>query len=65
MPTQELPELDSEQVSRIISMAKNCRYLKPKTVDTGPIMSEVNLDFARTMNQIIMEKTVEKGEFDT
>jgi dynein heavy chain len=27
MPTQELPELDSEQVSRILSMATASRFL--------------------------------------
>lgn len=55
MPTQELPELDSEQVARITHMAKAARYLKirekeVKDIDTTAILGDVNLDFARTMN---------------
>jgi dynein heavy chain len=62
MPTEELSELDPEQISRIISMATASRYLKSRqNVDTTAIMFEVNQDFARTMNKIIMEKTLEKS----
>ena len=59
-----MPELDSEQTARITSMAKNARYLKKrdKEVDVQSILADVNLDFARTMNWIIMEKTMEKTE---
>lgn len=43
-------------------MATASRYLKSRSsVDTTGILIEVNLDFGRTMNQIIMEKTMEKG----
>jgi dynein heavy chain len=63
MPTEELAELDPEQISRIISMATASKYLKSRqNVDTTAIMFEVNQDFARTMNKIIMEKTLEKSQ---
>ena len=43
MPTEELSELDPEQVSRIIHMATASRYLKSRlNVDTTGIMYEVN-----------------------
>ena len=62
MPTEELDDLDPEQISRIISMATASKYLKSRqNVDTTAIMFEVNQDFARTMNKIIMEKTLEKS----
>ena len=62
MPSEELSELDPEQISRIISMATASRYLKSRqNVDTTAIMFEVNQDFSRTMNKIIMEKTLEKS----
>lgn len=61
MPTEELSELDPEQISRIIHMATASRYLKSRAnVDTTNIMYEVNQDFARTMNKIIMDSTLEK-----
>lgn len=63
MPIEDLSELDPEQISRIIHMATASRYLKSRqNVDTTGIMYEVNQDFARTMNKIIMEKTLEKSE---
>jgi dynein heavy chain len=63
MPTQDLPELDSEQISRITQMATAARYLKKRgNIDTQAIFQDVNMDFARTMNLIIMEKTMEKTE---
>jgi dynein heavy chain len=43
MPTEELSELDPEQISRIISMATASKYLKSRqNVDTTGIMYEVN-----------------------
>lgn len=50
MPNQELPELDTEQISRILHMATAPRFLQKKNVDTNNILIEVNLDFGRTMN---------------
>jgi hypothetical protein len=42
-------------------MATSSRYLKQRgNVETNPVLNEVNLDFGRTMNLIIMEKTMEK-----
>lgn len=42
-------------------MATASRYLKQRgSVETGSILQEVNLDFGRTMNWIIMDKTMEK-----
>lgn len=57
----ELPELDSEQVHRILAMATASRYLKSRQqMETNSIMGDVNQDFQRTMNWIIMDKTMEK-----
>jgi len=42
-------------------MATASRYLKQRgSVETSSILQEVNLDFGRTMNWIIMDKTMEK-----
>jgi len=63
MPTDEPSELDPEQISRIIHMATASRYLKSRqNVDTTQIMYEVNQDFARTMNKIIMDKALEQNQ---
>jgi dynein heavy chain, axonemal len=63
MPQQELPELDTEQVNRILHMATASKYLKERgQVETTSILYEVQVDFGRTLNQIIMEKTMAKPE---
>lgn len=63
MPQQGLPELDTEQVNRIVHMALSSKYLKERApVETTSILYEVQVDFQRTMNQIIMEKMMDKPE---
>jgi len=62
MPIAELPDLDTEQQNRIQSMAVSCRYLKNRTPDYNSLMWEVTQDFQRTMNQIIMEKTMKMSD---
>ena len=62
MPTDDIPEIDQEQSMRIFRMATNSRYLKSRgNLETATIMFEVNQDYARTMNKIIMDKTLEKS----
>jgi len=42
MPQQELPELDTEQVNRILHMATASKYLKERgQVETTSILYEV------------------------
>ena len=43
-------------------MATAPRYLQKKNVDTNNILTEVNLEFGRTMNKIIIDKTMEKTD---
>lgn len=55
MPQQGLPELDTEQVNRIVHMALSSKYLKERNasggaIETTGIMFEVQVDFGRTMN---------------
>ena len=59
MPFEELPEPDTEQRARIQKMAMASRALKSRTqIDQTGILSEVIRDYRRTMNQIIMEETI-------
>lgn len=57
MPTDEIPELSNEQVAKIITQALTARSFKGKSqLDTQPLITEVNSDFAKTMNKIIFDK---------
>jgi hypothetical protein len=63
MPQEELPELDSEQVSRILHHATASKYLRSRpSLETTAILFEVQLDFGRTMNKIIMDANMNKTE---
>jgi len=55
MPTDELSPLDTEQVNRILVLALNTKKLKQNALDTTSLLSEVNIDYARTMNKIIFD----------
>jgi dynein heavy chain len=63
MPTEDMDDLDPEPAMRIFKMATSCRYLKSRTnVETASIMFEVQSDFHRTMNKIVMDTTLDKSE---
>lgn len=63
MPTHQIPEIDNEEVNRILSMTQNTKALWGKySSDTTTLLSEVNFEFAKTMNKIIFDKHIrEKG----
>lgn len=57
MPTHQIPEIDNEEVNRILSMTQNTKQLRGKSSsDTTTLLSEVNFEFAKTMNKIIFDK---------
>lgn len=65
MPTQGLHELDTEQIGRILYLATASRSLKKNMPDKSHLMfGEVQQDFCRTMNLIIMEKFMEASPED-
>jgi hypothetical protein len=45
----------SEQTTRILASALNSKVLKSNALDTAPLLNEVNIDYARTMNKIIFD----------
>lgn len=57
MPKHQIPEVDSNQVNRVLTMTQNSKGLRGKSSsDTTTLLNEVNIDFAKTMNQIIFDK---------
>jgi dynein heavy chain len=57
MPTHQIPEIDNDQVNRMLSMTQNTKQLRGKSSsDTTALLSEVNFEFAKTMNKIIFDK---------
>jgi dynein heavy chain len=55
MPIDEMQPLDNEQTARILASALNSKSLKSNALDTAPLLNEVNIDYARTMNKIIFD----------
>jgi len=64
MPMDGLKQLDSEQVSRIVAFALNTKPLKQITIDPTHVIDEVNIDYTRTMNRIILLSKYAKGQED-
>jgi dynein heavy chain len=57
MPTHQIPEIDNDQVNRMLGMTQNTKQLRGKSSsDTTALLSEVNFEFAKTMNKIIFDK---------
>lgn len=55
MPTDDTPQLNTEQVNRVLSSALNAPELKQPGVDVSGLLDEVNMDYRRTMNKIIFD----------
>jgi dynein heavy chain len=55
MPMEDMRHLDTEQLSRITLNASNTRALKGKGVSAQSIVQEINMDYTRTMNWIVLE----------
>eukprot|EP00798_Chlamydomonas_sp_ICE-L_P016863 gene16863-23131_t len=61
MPTEDMPTLSTEQINRMLGYALNSKQLKDKLMDSSQLVSEVNLEYARTMNKIIFDETLRRG----
>lgn len=63
MPRHQIPEVDNYQVNRILAMTQTTKALRGKSsADTTTLLNEINIDFAKTMNNIIFDKHLfEKG----
>jgi dynein heavy chain len=49
MPTHQIPEIDNNQVNRMLAMVQNTKQMRGKSsADTASILSEVNFEFAKT-----------------
>ena len=62
MPTDDIPALDSDQLNRVLALAFRTPQLGSKeALDTRSLISEVNLDYSRTMNKIIFDMNAHDG----
>lgn len=62
MPTHQIPEINNDQVNRVLSMVQNTKQLRGKSSsDTTTLLSEVNFEFAKTMNKIVFDKHIKNN----
>ncbi|GMI07902.1 hypothetical protein TrRE_jg5473 [Triparma retinervis] len=54
MPLEDMKHLDNEQMNRIKSSAFKSRQLKKSDINPTQIIAEINMDFTRTMNGIVL-----------
>lgn len=65
MPTEEIHTLDSDQKARLVLKASGFKGMQKKiNPENSPLVAEVNLDFARTMNKIIFDKHMKESGRD-
>jgi dynein heavy chain len=57
MPKHQIPDIENDQVNRVLGMTQNTKTLRGKSsADTTTLLNEVNVDFSKTMNNIIFDK---------
>ena len=55
MPTEGLPPIEKERINRMLALALNTERLKQMQLNASSLISEVTIDYARTMSAIIFE----------
>lgn len=55
MPIDDVPQLSTEQVNRVLLFALNSKKLKDKLMDTSSLINEANLEHARAMNKAALQ----------
>jgi dynein heavy chain len=58
MPVEDVPQLTTEQVNRVLSWALNTQRLQEKLMDTSSLINEANLEHARTLNKLMLQALV-------
>eukprot|EP00879_Flechtneria_rotunda_P028244 GHRR01030336.1.p1 GENE.GHRR01030336.1~~GHRR01030336.1.p1 ORF type:complete len:375 (+),score=131.41 GHRR01030336.1:177-1301(+) len=51
MPIDNVPQLTTEQVNRVLNFALNSKKLKDRLMDTSSLINEANLEHARAINK--------------
>jgi dynein heavy chain len=54
MPVDDVPQLSTEQVNRVLNFAANSKKLKDRLMDTSGLINEANLEHARAMNKVAL-----------
>ncbi|KAF6265909.1 dynein heavy chain 2 [Scenedesmus sp. NREL 46B-D3] len=54
MPVDDVPQLSTEQVNRVLNFALNSKKLKDRLMDTSSLINEANLEHARAMNKVAL-----------
>lgn len=55
MPIDDVPQLTTEQVNRVLNFALNSKKLKDRLMDTSTLINEANLEHARAMNKVTLQ----------
>ncbi|CBZ56170.1 Dynein heavy chain 1, axonemal, related [Neospora caninum Liverpool] len=65
MPTEDIKALESHQEKRIAAGARNMQKIRQsKKLPVKPLLKEINLTFARTMNKIAFDKHMHQNRDD-
>ena len=49
-------------MNRVLGFALNSKKLKDKLMDTSQLISEINIDYARTMNKIVFDDSMQRPD---
>lgn len=58
MPVEDVPQLTTEQVNRVLGWALNSQKLQEKLMDTSSLINEANLEHTRTLSKVMLQALV-------
>ena len=56
--------MEKERISRVLSLALNTERLKERQLNASSLISEINIDYGRTMSAIIFARLADPRDFD-
>jgi dynein heavy chain len=62
MPVEDVPQLTTEQVNRVLGWALNSQKLQEKLMDTSSLINEANLEHTRTLSKVMLQALVAAGQ---
>lgn len=58
MPVEDVPQLTTEQVNRVLAWALNTQKLQEKLMDTSSLINEASLQHSHTLNKVMLQALV-------
>ena len=62
MPIEDIPTINDDQLKRMKVLIYNTKEMKDRNEDLTQLICEANLDYARTMNRLVLIQNLKRED---